>query len=148
MPPLALSVSQNLTLPSSDTKKKGNESENILDSVFEMLSNAALNTLPKSEGSESQDLKLETILSTILGLGIKRGSLCQILNAIRLLITSGEKNSKKSVSESKVENPPTMFLSVSLYLKELAEAKAEMDALELDLINYKTGDTPLTWVTG
>jgi len=29
-----------------------------------------------------------------------------------------------------------------------AEAKAELDALELDLINYKTGDTPLTWVTG
>ena len=29
-----------------------------------------------------------------------------------------------------------------------AEAKAEMDALELDLINYKTGDTPLTWIQG
>lgn len=29
-----------------------------------------------------------------------------------------------------------------------AEAKAEMDQLELDLINYKTGDQPLTWVTG
>ena len=28
------------------------------------------------------------------------------------------------------------------------EAKAEMDQLELDLINYKTGDMPLTWVTG
>ena len=29
-----------------------------------------------------------------------------------------------------------------------AEAKAEMEQLELDLINYKTGDQPLTWVTG
>lgn len=29
-----------------------------------------------------------------------------------------------------------------------AEAKAELDALELDLINYKTGDTPLTWIQG
>jgi len=28
------------------------------------------------------------------------------------------------------------------------EAKAEMDQLELDLINYKEGSTPLTWVTG
>ena len=29
-----------------------------------------------------------------------------------------------------------------------AEAKAEMDQLEMDLINYKTGEQPLTWVTG
>jgi hypothetical protein len=29
-----------------------------------------------------------------------------------------------------------------------AEAKAEMDQLELDLINYKDGSQPLTWVTG
>lgn len=29
-----------------------------------------------------------------------------------------------------------------------SEAKADLEALELDLINYKTGDTPLTWVTG
>ena len=29
-----------------------------------------------------------------------------------------------------------------------AEAKAEMDQLELDLINYKEGSQPLTWVTG
>jgi hypothetical protein len=29
-----------------------------------------------------------------------------------------------------------------------AEAKAEMDQLELDLITYKEGSTPLTWVTG
>lgn len=29
-----------------------------------------------------------------------------------------------------------------------AEGKAEIDALELDLINYKEGGTPLTWVTG
>jgi hypothetical protein len=29
-----------------------------------------------------------------------------------------------------------------------AEGKAEMDALELDLINYKEGGTPLTWITG
>ena len=28
------------------------------------------------------------------------------------------------------------------------EGKAEMDALELDLITYKDGGTPLTWVTG
>ena len=29
-----------------------------------------------------------------------------------------------------------------------AEAKAEMEALELDLNTYKDGSTPLTWVTG
>lgn len=29
-----------------------------------------------------------------------------------------------------------------------AEAKAELETLEMDLVNYKTGDTPLTWVTG
>ena len=29
-----------------------------------------------------------------------------------------------------------------------AEGKAEMDQLEQDLINYKEGSTPLTWVTG
>jgi hypothetical protein len=29
-----------------------------------------------------------------------------------------------------------------------SEGKAEIDALELDLINYKEGSTPLTWVTG
>lgn len=29
-----------------------------------------------------------------------------------------------------------------------AEGKAEIDLLELDLVNYKTGDTPLTWITG
>jgi hypothetical protein len=29
-----------------------------------------------------------------------------------------------------------------------AEAKAEMDQLEQDLVNYKEGSTPLTWVTG
>jgi hypothetical protein len=29
-----------------------------------------------------------------------------------------------------------------------AEGKAEMDMLELDLINYKDGGQPLTWVTG
>lgn len=29
-----------------------------------------------------------------------------------------------------------------------AEAKTELEALELDLVNYKTGDMPLTWVTG
>jgi hypothetical protein len=29
-----------------------------------------------------------------------------------------------------------------------AEAKAEMDALEMDLINYKEGGTPLTFVIG
>lgn len=29
-----------------------------------------------------------------------------------------------------------------------AEGKAELDLLELDLVNYKTGDTPLTWITG
>jgi len=29
-----------------------------------------------------------------------------------------------------------------------AEGKAEIDQLELDLINYKEGGTPLTWVTG
>lgn len=29
-----------------------------------------------------------------------------------------------------------------------AEGKAEIDQLELDLINYKTGDEPLTWITG
>jgi hypothetical protein len=29
-----------------------------------------------------------------------------------------------------------------------AEAKAEMEALELDLTTYKDGSTPLTWVTG
>jgi len=29
-----------------------------------------------------------------------------------------------------------------------AEAKAEMDQLELDLVNYKDGSQPLTWVTG
>jgi hypothetical protein len=28
------------------------------------------------------------------------------------------------------------------------EAKAEMDQLELDLINYKEGSTPLTWIQG
>ena len=28
------------------------------------------------------------------------------------------------------------------------EGKAEMDTLELDLINYKEGSTPLTWITG
>jgi len=28
------------------------------------------------------------------------------------------------------------------------EGKAELEVLEQDLINYKTGDTPLTWVTG
>ena len=28
------------------------------------------------------------------------------------------------------------------------EGKAEMEALEQDLINYKEGSTPLTWVTG
>jgi hypothetical protein len=28
------------------------------------------------------------------------------------------------------------------------EGKASMDLLELDLINYKEGGTPLTWVTG
>lgn len=29
-----------------------------------------------------------------------------------------------------------------------ADGKAEMEILEQDLINYKAGDTPLTWVTG
>jgi hypothetical protein len=29
-----------------------------------------------------------------------------------------------------------------------AEAKAELEMLEMDLINYKEGGTPLTWVTG
>lgn len=29
-----------------------------------------------------------------------------------------------------------------------AEGKAEIEVLEQDLINYKAGDTPLTWVTG
>lgn len=29
-----------------------------------------------------------------------------------------------------------------------AEAKTELETLELDLVNYKTGDMPLTWVTG
>lgn len=29
-----------------------------------------------------------------------------------------------------------------------SEGKAELDMLELDLINYKDGGTPLTWVTG
>jgi hypothetical protein len=29
-----------------------------------------------------------------------------------------------------------------------AEGKAELDLLELDLINYKTGDAPLTWILG
>jgi len=29
-----------------------------------------------------------------------------------------------------------------------SEGKAEMDILELDLVNYKEGGTPLTWVTG
>jgi hypothetical protein len=28
------------------------------------------------------------------------------------------------------------------------EGKAEIEVLEQDLVNYKTGDTPLTWVTG
>jgi hypothetical protein len=28
------------------------------------------------------------------------------------------------------------------------EGKAELERLELDLINYKEGGTPLTWVTG
>jgi hypothetical protein len=28
------------------------------------------------------------------------------------------------------------------------EGKAELEALETDLVNYKTGDMPLTWVTG
>jgi len=28
------------------------------------------------------------------------------------------------------------------------EGKAEIEVLEQDLINYKTGDTPLTWITG
>jgi hypothetical protein len=29
-----------------------------------------------------------------------------------------------------------------------AEGKAEIEMLELDLINYKSGETPLTWITG
>lgn len=29
-----------------------------------------------------------------------------------------------------------------------SEAKAELEVLEMDLVNYKTGDMPLTWVTG
>jgi hypothetical protein len=29
-----------------------------------------------------------------------------------------------------------------------AEGKAEMEQLEMDLINYKEGGTPLTWITG
>lgn len=29
-----------------------------------------------------------------------------------------------------------------------SEAKTELESLELDLVNYKTGDMPLTWVTG
>ena len=29
-----------------------------------------------------------------------------------------------------------------------AEGKADMETLELDLINYKEGSTPLTWITG
>ncbi len=29
-----------------------------------------------------------------------------------------------------------------------SEGKAELEALEMDLINYKDGGTPLTWVTG
>jgi hypothetical protein len=29
-----------------------------------------------------------------------------------------------------------------------AEGKAEIEVLELDLINYKAGDSPLTWITG
>jgi hypothetical protein len=28
------------------------------------------------------------------------------------------------------------------------EGKTEIEILEQDLVNYKTGDTPLTWVTG
>ena len=85
------------------------ESLNILESVFDVLQGAISNS-----GSFGNDLDPETVLSAILGLAIKRGSLCHILEAVRLLLA------KRDLAE--VSAP----LEVAAYLQELSDARADV----------------------
>ena len=112
MPPLALSQSLESTNIEVNT-----ENVDILDSILEILSNYCLN-FSKNDEDKSQDVRIDNILSVMLGLSIKRGSLCQILNSLRFLLlnNSNAGRGKRSNAEKNLEAVSPMYLEVIVLL--------------------------------